>query len=183
VRQTVEISGTARSDNFAYYRLAYFEGLDPVNIQVIADNVTEQRENAVLGVWNTTGLDGLYTLLLTVVRGDGTFDEVNVQVSVDNTAPSAEILFPLQDQTIFTDEDWVTIQAQVNDDISIERVEFFVDGSGVPFGIRTVPPYTESWPIPGPGCHTFRVKAVDAAGNEADSAAVRACLVSRGANP
>jgi membrane carboxypeptidase/penicillin-binding protein PbpC len=180
VRQTVVISGTARSDNFAYYRLAYFEGLDPVNIQVIADNVTEPRENAVLGAWDTTGLDGLYTLLLTVVRQDGTFDEVNVQLSVDNTAPSAEILFPLQDQIVFTDDDWVTIQAQVNDDISIDRVEFFADGAGVPFGIRTVPPFTEAWSIPGPGCHSFRVRAVDAAGNERDSAPVRVCVVEPG---
>jgi hypothetical protein len=35
-----------------------------------------------------------------------------------------------------------------------------MDGNG------TVPPYTEKWDIPGPGCHSFRVVAVDAAGNE-----------------
>lgn len=180
VRGTVVITGTARSDNFAYYRLAYFRGLSPTDIQMIADNVTEQKDNTVLGVWDVSNLDGLYTLLLTVVRGDGTFDEISIPLSVDNTEPLAEILFPLQDQTIFTDENWVTVQAQVTDDISIGRVEFFIDGAGVPFAIRTVSPYTAAWNIPGPGCHSFRVKAIDAAGNEAESVGVRVCLVERG---
>ena len=41
--------------------------------------------NGELGVWDTTLLDdGLYTLLLTVVRTDGTFDEVAIPVTVVN---------------------------------------------------------------------------------------------------
>lgn len=179
VKGLVEITGNAKSDNFAYYRLGYYEGIEPAAVQPIADNVTEQKDNAVLGVWDTGNLDGLYTLVLTVMRNDGFFDEVRTLVTVDNEPPTADILFPLPDQTIFTDEDWVLVQAQVTDGYSVGRVEFYVDGAGVPFSIKTVPPYTESWPIPGPGCHSFHVKAVDAAGNEGVSAAVRVCLVAR----
>ena len=41
--------------------------------------------NGELGVWDTMLLDdGLYTLLLTVVRADGTFDEVAIPVTVAN---------------------------------------------------------------------------------------------------
>ena len=105
----VVITGTARSDNFAFYRLAYFEGLTPDNLQTLADNVTEPRENAELAVWDVSQLEGLYTLLLTVVRQDGGFAEYSVQVTVDNTPPTAEILFPLPDQQIFTDEEWVIV--------------------------------------------------------------------------
>ena len=183
VQGQVVITGTARSDNFAFYRLAYFEGLTPDNLQTLADNVTEPRENAELAVWDVSGLQGLYTLLLTVVRQDGGFEEYSVQVTVDNTPPTAEILFPLPDQQIFTDEEWVIVQAQVADDVSLERVAFYVDGAEVPFAISTVPPFTEKWDIPGPGCHRFRVVAVDAAGNESgdgeDGTAVSVCLIER----
>jgi membrane peptidoglycan carboxypeptidase len=179
VNDQVEIIGNAHSDHFAYYRLAYFAGLTPVNILTIADNVTEPRENEVLAVWDVTNLNGLFTLLLTVVRHDGTFDEISLPVTVDNTPPTAHIVFPIPNQTIFTDEEWVIVQAQVSDDISIERVGFYVDNAGVPFSIVTVPPYTARWPIRGAGCHSFRVTAVDGAGNTGESAPVRICLVSR----
>ncbi|MFZ0544516.1 MAG: transglycosylase domain-containing protein [Candidatus Promineifilaceae bacterium] len=179
VNGEIEIRGNAAGDNFAYYRLAYFSGLTPVDLQTIADQVTEEKRNDVLGSWDVSNLNGLYTLLLTVVKTDGSFDEVSVPVTVDNTPPEAEILFPIPDQNIFTDEEWVIIQAQVTDDISVERVEFFVDGSGVPFAISTVPPFTEKWTIPGPGCHNFRVTGYDAAGNSTDSQTVRVCLVER----
>jgi membrane carboxypeptidase/penicillin-binding protein PbpC len=173
----LEIIGNARSDNFAYYRLAYFAGLDPVDVQVIADQVGEQKSNAVLGVWDAGELDGLYTLLLTVVRNDGSFSEASVQVTVDNEAPSAEILAPFPDQQFFVDDEWVIVQAQVVDNIALNRVEFFIDSADVPFAISTVPPFTEKWTIPGPGCHTFRVVAYDAAGSETASDPVRVCII------
>jgi hypothetical protein len=179
VNGEVEIFGSAGGENFAYYRLAYFAGLTPVNLQTIVEQVSEEKDQAVLGTWDVNNLNGLYTILLTIVREDGSFEEVSVPVTVDNTPPLAEILFPIPDQTIFTDEEWVIIQAQVTDDISVDRVEFFVDGAGVPFAISTVPPFTEKWAIPGPGCHTFHVLAYDAAGNTTPSPSVRVCLVER----
>jgi membrane carboxypeptidase/penicillin-binding protein len=180
VKGQVVITGTARSDNFAFYRLAYFAGLSPTDLQSIADNVAEPKENEALGVWDVENLNGLYTLLLTVVRQDGSFAEVSTHVTVDNTPPTADILFPLANQEIFTDEEWILIQAQVSDDVSLNRVEFYIDNAGVPFAISTVPPFTEKWTIRGPGCHSFHVIAVDEAGNETESAAVPVCLVNRG---
>lgn len=179
LNDTIEIVGNARGGNFSNYRLAYFEGLTPSDIHVIAEGITEQRENAPLGTWEVRDLNGLYTLLLTVIRSDGTYEEFSVPVTIDNTPPSVEIIFPLEDQTIFTSEEWVIVQARVTDDISIDQVEFYVDGAGVPFAISTVPPFTEKWTIPGPGCHNFRVLARDAATNETVSSPVRVCLVNQ----
>ncbi|MCA9962152.1 MAG: hypothetical protein KC443_24120, partial [Anaerolineales bacterium] len=179
VQGQVAISGTVNIDNFAYYRLAYFEGLTPTDLRTIADTVTEPVANGVLGIWDVENLNGLYTLLLTAVRQDGSFEEVSLPLTVDNTPPAAEILFPLPNQEIFTDEEWVIIQAQASDDLSLARVEFFVDNAGVPFAISTVPPFTEKWTIRGAGCHNFRVVAVDAAGNETEGTAVPVCLVER----
>lgn len=179
VSEIVEIRGNVGSDNFAHYRLSYFRGLDPSDIQVISDNQQQQGEDIVLGAWDVSNLNGLYTLLLTVVKHDGSFDEVSVPVTIDNVDPTAQILFPLPGQTIFTDEEWVIVQALAEDDVSIERVEFYINNAGVPFAISTVPPFTEKWTIPGPGCHVFRVVAVDAAGNESSSQSVNVCLIER----
>jgi hypothetical protein len=179
VNGELQITGSAGGEGFSYFRLAYYAGLNPTNLQAIVEQDTEQKSNAVLATWDVSNLNGLYTLLLTVVKEDGSFDEVSVPVTIDNTAPEADILFPLPNQSIFTDEEWVIIQAQVTDDISVDRVEFFADGSGVPFAISTVPPFTEKWTIPGPGCHNFRVVAYDAAGNSTVSQTVRVCLINR----
>jgi membrane peptidoglycan carboxypeptidase len=180
VNGLLEIKGNVQLDGFAYYRLAYFEGLDPANVQVIVDNITEQKNNEPIAAWDVSNLDeGLYTLLLTAFRGDGTFVEASAQVTVDTTPPEARILFPLADQSIFTDEDFVIVQAQVTDNLSVAKVEFYADGAQVPFAVNTVSPFTEKWPIPGPGCHSFRVVAYDAAANQTESTPVRVCLVAR----
>lgn len=81
------VVGSAGGDKFAYYRLAYFPGLLPDAMQTLVARGETPVEAAEMGVWDTTLLDdGLYTLLLTVVRQDGTFDEVAIPVSVANGA-------------------------------------------------------------------------------------------------
>jgi hypothetical protein len=179
VNGQVEIIGSAFSDDFAYYRVAYFAGLTPTNMIAIADNVTEPRQNEVLAVWDATNLNGLFTLLLTVVRNDGTFDEISLPLTVDNTPPTAQIIAPTPDETIFADVGQVVVIAEAGDDIAVERVAFYVDNAGAPFALATTAPYSASWPVRGTGCHTFRVTAVDRAGNEGESPPVRICLVSR----
>ena len=81
---TVTIRGTARGADFAYYRLVYFPGLTPTTLQSIAENVTEARTNAPLATWDTSSLSGLYTILLTVVNEDGSFQEVTLPVTIEN---------------------------------------------------------------------------------------------------
>lgn len=185
VEGIVDIQGAIDAEAFSSYRLAYFAGLTPVDIQTIVDNVplnddAPPDEEGVLGQWDVSRLNGLYTLILTALRDDGSFEEVSVPVTVDNTLPEARIIFPVPNQSIFTDEEWVIIQAFAEDDISIDRVEFYIDNADVPFAVKTVPPFTEKWTIPGPGCHQFRVVAYDAAGNRSSSDAVSVCLIDRG---
>lgn len=79
------ISGSAGGDDFAYYRLAAFPGLLPEAMQTLVERGETPIEASELGVWDTTLFeDGLYTLLLTVVRRDGTFDEVAIPVAISN---------------------------------------------------------------------------------------------------
>jgi membrane peptidoglycan carboxypeptidase len=79
------VTGSAGGADFAYYRLAYFPGLLPEGMVVLVERNETPVANGELGVWDTMLLDdGLYTLLLTVVRADGTFDEVAIPVTVAN---------------------------------------------------------------------------------------------------
>lgn len=81
----VSLTGTAGGDDFAYYRLAYFPGLLPEAMQTIVEPADTPVTRGELGVWDTTTLtDGLYTVLLTVGKPDGTFAEVAIPVTVDN---------------------------------------------------------------------------------------------------
>ena len=78
------VVGSAGGEDFAAFRLAYFPGLMPDALQIIAEGRTPVGSGE-LGVWDTTLLaDGLYTLLLTVIRQDGAFDEVAIPVTVAN---------------------------------------------------------------------------------------------------
>ncbi|MCB9009842.1 MAG: Ig-like domain-containing protein [Ardenticatenaceae bacterium] len=103
-----------------------------------------------------------------------------VQVTADNTPPTGRNFVPAADQQIFTDEEWVIVQAQVADDASLNRVEFYVDGRRCRLPSARCR-CLRKWDIPGPGCHSFRVVAIDAAGNVGggEDTAVSVCLFER----
>ncbi len=172
----VEISGIADVDNFAHYRLAYFQGLNPANLQVIEDNVTEPRHNQLLGEWDVSNLDGLVTLLLTVVSEDGSFVEASVPVTVDNTPPTVQLLSPRPNQKLSGVTERFSIWAQANDNVSVTQVKFFLDDAISPFATSKTSPYTVQWRPRGNGCHTISAVATDAAGNETTSSAENVCL-------
>lgn len=84
----LSITGSAGGEDFSYFRLAWFPGLLPEAMQTLVERGESPVESAELGAWDTTLVeDGLYTLLLTVVHEDGTFDEVAVPVTVENERP------------------------------------------------------------------------------------------------
>ncbi len=175
LRGVVEISGTAKGDNFAFFRVQYGPGLYPANWLQIEGDRGEQIENGILQTWNTAGLDGLYSLQLVVVKNDPEggpfqFETSTIQVTVDNQAPTVSILAPTPNQEYTLGQDEVIIlQPQVADNLSIARVAFFIDG--VSTEAATVPPYSIRWKISAAevGAHTLFARVYDAAGNFADS--------------
>ncbi|MGH2524282.1 MAG: Ig-like domain-containing protein, partial [Anaerolineales bacterium] len=177
VRGMVEVTGTAKGDNFGYFWVQYGSGLFPQTWSKIEGDRGEQIENGLLQPWNTAGLDGLYSLQLVVVRNDPnggppTFDLSTLQVTVDNQPPTVTLLTPApgQEFTVGRDES-VIIQPQVSDNLSVARVAFFIDN--VANESATVPPYSTRWTLSDAhkGAHTIFVRAYDAAGNFTDSQA------------
>ena len=85
------VVGSAGGEGFSYFRLAWFPGLLPEAMQTLVERGESPVESAELGAWDTTLVeDGLYTLLLTVVHEDGTFDEVAVPVMIGNNRPPTD---------------------------------------------------------------------------------------------
>ncbi|HYN89344.1 MAG TPA: transglycosylase domain-containing protein, partial [Ardenticatenaceae bacterium] len=177
---TVEIRGSARTDDFQLYRIAVGAGLDPASWIQIGPDHRDQRSNAVLEYWNTSGLEGLYTIQLTVLKQNGSAERSTVQVSVDNVAPTVQITYPLADQ-LYTlgEEEWINIQANAEDNMAMQKVEFYIDGQK--FDESTVAPFNRKWTLDqegtlGPGetrAHELWVVAVDQAGNRTRSDSIR----------
>ena len=66
-------------------------------------------------------------------------------------------------ETFTLADEFVVIQPNVADNLSMDRVEFYVDGQLI--AISTVAPYNERWIISGTGQHFIELRAYDAAGN------------------
>jgi membrane peptidoglycan carboxypeptidase len=175
VRGVVEITGTARWEGNGYFWVQFGAGLFPEAWTKIEGNRGEKIENGVLQPWNTAGLDGLYSLQLVVVKEDAAggppaFETSTLQVTVDNEPPTVSLLSPKPGEEFVVGRDEsVVIQPQVDDNLSLARVAFFIDNTSTEAAVA--PPYSTRWTLTAAsrGTHTLFVRAYDAAGNFTDS--------------
>lgn len=176
VRGVVEVRGNVRPQDLDYFRLQYGQGLNPDRWVQIGDDTSRPVHSGKLGVWDTSGLNGLYTLQLLAVLEDGRVETTAVQVTVDNQPPEVHLVLPQPGQVFsWPADEQVVIQADVSDEVGIDRVEFFVDSQGV--AAASMPPYSMRWELGRAGEHVVFVRAYDTAGNRADSERVRIRVV------
>lgn len=140
---TIEIRGNARGGS---HRLEIGRGLEPGEWQQIG---SERGDEVVAGPLQTLDTkafeEGLYTLRLTVNRGDGP-RQWTTPVTIDNSPPSVVLSEPRADRLyVMEDDEQININALVNDTWAIGKVEFFVDGAVI--GTATVAPFNERWKI------------------------------------
>jgi membrane peptidoglycan carboxypeptidase len=166
----VQVRGSAGGDGFVSYRLQAGEGLNPQTWLQIGEESRQAVAEGVLGVWDTSGLDGLYALRLVVVRADSQVETAILQVTVDNTPPLARVTYPINGQEFALPADRVvSFLAEASDGVGIARLEWFLDGKSS--GENLVPPYSLSWTA-AVGEHRLTVRAVDLAGNSSESVPV-----------
>jgi len=162
----VTITGTAGGANFGYYSLQFGKGINPASWQQIGGEVTTPVENAPLGEWDTTGLNGLYALRLLVLTTSNEITQSVSQVTLDNIPPLITLTTPAADQELQSVNNKVTLSATVTDAASISKVEWWIDGklagsqAGAPYAFQVS--YSK-------GKHTVQLKAWDSAGNLAQS--------------
>ena len=179
IRSTVPITGNARGGDFNFYRVVFGQGLNPTEWFQIGAEHGGQVDRGVLEFWDVSGLDGLYSLRVSVVDHAMGLREATIQVTVDNISPTLDLNHPLEGAVYEAGYDeWVNVNAEV-DDYSIARVEFYVDDQPEPFAVRTIAPFNVNWTLGGVGTHTFYVIAVDEAGNRSKSDPVSIRVVPR----
>jgi membrane carboxypeptidase/penicillin-binding protein len=173
IRGQVVITGNAKIGNFALYRLDFGQGLNPTQWQQIGPDHTNPVDQGPLELWDVAPFDGLYSLRLSAFQHDGNVATSIVQVTIDNISPTLKLIYPPDDEEyVFGKDEWISLNPDVQDNIAIDRVEFFVDEEETPFLVRPVPPYDAKWKIDDGkkiGNHTFYARAYDKAGNVIES--------------
>jgi len=164
VRGEVTLKGSAAGEGFAFYRIQVGQGLNPSSWMQVGEEATLPRTNSTLAVWNTAGLNGLYAIQLQVVRKDRQMETSTLQVTVDNTPPAVDILYPLENESLSGKT--ITFLAEATDDLALADVIFYLDGK--PLHTLNTPPYALPWTAK-PGAHTLVVRAVDQAGNPVEA--------------
>lgn len=164
INGVVDILATVQIENISNYRIQVGQGLNPSNWLQLGEDQTRRITNRKITDWDTTLLeDGLYALRLLVIKDDLQIETHTIQISIDNTLPSGNIVYPRQDQTVpRSSQGTLTLQADVYDSVGIEKVEWWLDGTKV--AIITQPPY--SYPINiTSGEHRLFMVIYDLAGN------------------
>jgi membrane carboxypeptidase/penicillin-binding protein len=78
------VTGSATGENFSYYRLQYGQGLNPETWTQIGSDTSTPVSEGKLGEWDTTGLQGLYSLQLIVIHEDRSLLTYTVQITLTN---------------------------------------------------------------------------------------------------
>ena len=142
----MDILGNARGGDFRLYQLHFGQGLEPGEWQQIGPDHYNQVDKGFLETWDTTSLSGAYTLRLSVVENSGNVRQVSTPVTIDNKPPTIVVTNPSNGRAyIMEDDEWANINALATDDLSMDRVVFYVDGS--PVITTTVAPYAGKWTI------------------------------------
>ncbi|MFN2144710.1 MAG: penicillin-binding protein, partial [Anaerolineales bacterium] len=163
VHGIVPIRGTAAGDQFVAYRIQVGQGLNPRTWVQIGQESEQVVQYGVLGEWDTSGLDGLYVIRLTVLRTQNRLESHVIQVSVDNTPPTALITYPAPAQEFqYRADGDILFLAEANDSLGVKKVAWFVDGE--PAGEQVQAPYYLQWKM-AKGEHTLQVQVFDLAGN------------------
>ena len=128
--------------------------------------------------WSTQGLSSLsvHSLLAKAYDGSGNVgisSTINV-VLKDVIPPVIAILSPTNNASV---SDTVLVQVQATDNVSVTKVEFYIDG--VLVLAKGTAPWECKWPTKGLqvlGTHTILAKAYDAAGNIGTSSTVNVTI-------
>lgn len=169
VGNSVEVLGSIDAQNLQFYQLAYGEGITPIQWFEIGEPSNTYQDGQILGTWDTSNLNGIYTLQLAVTYQDNTTDSAFAQVTIDNIPPELELRTTDDNRAIFRwpTETVIPVIALVDDNYAIERVEFFYNGGLI--GTDTDWPYGFEHVIEGVGQATFRAIAYDQVGNTTEA--------------
>jgi membrane peptidoglycan carboxypeptidase len=164
VRGKIALRGTAAVSGMERYILQAGPGLYPSVWYTLGSGKGPVQEG-VLGEWNTSGEEGVWSVQLTAILPGGKILTVAVPLTLDNSPPSLRWIYPAVPKNIsILQGEAVILQVEAVDNLETAGVDFYLDGK-----VRTrleEGPYSVRWSDLQPGEHTVRVCASDRAGNE-----------------
>lgn len=175
VGATVDVAGTINQAGAVSWRLEYGVEVNPRSWFAIGDRRSVDESGAVSATWETALLSGIHTLRLTVEFADGSQETDTKLLTFDNTPPSVT-LRTSEGSTEILSTQAVSLLAEVSDNLTIERVEFYQDDELL--FIDRDWPYGHEHLLEGAGEGAFRAVAFDQVGNRAEST-LGASLVDR----
>jgi hypothetical protein len=175
IKGTVNIYGTALSDNFHRYTIEIGEGYAPIEWATLIDWVETSVDAGILGSFDTTAYDdGIYTLKLTVEDNSegGPLSNIDsVYCYIDNTNPIVTITSPTVNKHINND---YIINGIINDDtIKTWCLYFYASGESpnytnlISYGLSNVSGLIYTLPLNDytDGNYTLTIIAYDMVGN------------------
>jgi len=179
----ITITGSVLLGDLQNWYLEAGEGEDPSSWWRVGGDHAERVERDVLDTWDTTGLNGPYSLRLTAVSTSGIIKQYTSHITLDQSGPSILLRMPYDGQTFTLGVDeWVDVQVTASDNIGIDKVEVFVNGASI--GYTTVSPYAMRWVLTSPwgtrvspGSYSIYAVAYDTAGNSTSTGTVTVRVV------
>jgi len=164
----VDVRASIETDGMESYQLAYGEDINPAEWFEIGGQQQVFAEGTSIGMWDTSALDGVFTIRLTVVYEDGSIDNDFRMVTVDNQPPVVEILAGTPGQVFrFPADGVIPLAATVTDNLAIDRVEFYHNGRLI--GVDQEWPFGFEFLIENIGTESFTATAFDQVGNSTTS--------------
>jgi len=164
LRGMVTLRGTAAVSGMSRYAIQAGPGLYPEIWYTLAAGAGPVSEGD-LARWDTSGLDGVWSIQLTAVYPDGKILTVAIPVTLDNTPPAIRWIEPATPRRLSVAKgEALILQVDVTDNLGLAEVDFYIDGS-----LRTRlerGPFSVRWSGLPVGRHTVKICALDHAGNE-----------------
>jgi membrane peptidoglycan carboxypeptidase len=172
VRGQIDVLGNLSASEVVAYTLEYGEGINPTQwFAISGGDPTFRGDSVLLGRWDTSNLNGLYTLRLGLTLTDQAFQPRTIQITVDNTAPTVAIISPLAGAEIEAGAGAVLLEAEANDDLELAQVSFYWNDQLIATAESL--PFRTEWRIIQTGEQRFYAVATDRAGNRAQSLPLR----------
>jgi len=165
VRGVVDLRGSIDHPTIKSFQVSYGQTWSPTQWLTIGGRQTVYQAGTSMGLWDTTGLSGPYMLQFSVMLPDNTLDTDFVRVSIDNEPPVVDLQAGTAGQIFRTTDVTIPIVANVTDNLSVQRVEFYHNGTLI--GTDTEWPFGFAFTIEREGTEVFRATAFDQAGNQA----------------
>jgi hypothetical protein len=164
IRGEIDIEGFVALDELDFFRLQIGQGIHPESWTQLGEDFSQPDQQPALTNWDTTTLEGLYTIQLLAVRQDQSLQRATTLVTIDNQPPKITVQQPYPGEIISVSAyESLILRADVQDNLSIKKVDFYLDGKLLT--ARFISPYITAWK-PTIGEHTLKIVATDQAGNQ-----------------